>query len=146
MVSSCSYIISACVIASSLVVAGCEEPPESVSHAEKPVARSVGKQSDAHRVKAVDQPKPDQPDAPVKNPEVRKPLDLSMPPQPKVDLGALEGKRPSTAQLLPDLFEQDKESGQDSLHLKGRVLMGQTGQENTDSIEGGQIIIEMKTR
>ena len=141
-----SDIIRAAVMASCLVVAGCKGPPAGSSPVQKPLARSVSEQSDTARLNVGDSPKQKEPDASANKPEVGKPLDLSMPPQPKIDLGSLEGKRPSTPQFLPDLFQREDKSDGRSLHLKGRVFVEQTGQENINSIEGGQIIMEMKTR
>lgn len=139
-------ILRAAVMANCLVVAGCENPPDSSSPVEKPVARSVSEQPDTYRSEADNKSTRDEPEVIAREPEIRRPLDLSMPPQPKVELGSLEGKRSSTQRLLPDLFEHEEMPDERALHLKGRVFMQQTGRENIDSIEGGQIILEMRTR
>ena len=142
----CSYIIRAGIMASCLTVAGCDKPSGSSSPVQKPVARSVGEQADSHPLKAVYKPESERDVAVAKKPEVPEPLDLSMPPQPKFDLGSLEVKPSRNGRLLPDLFGAEKNPDVNPLSLKGRVFMQNTGQENLDSIEGGQIIIEMKTR
>jgi hypothetical protein len=74
--------------------------------------------------------------------KTRKPLDLSLPPQPKIaPAGA------SRENILPDLFQQEQKPDDGrSMHLRGRVLMKQGTDPNIDSLEGGQVIIEMKTR
>jgi hypothetical protein len=146
MTPSCSYIIRAGIMAGCLAVAGCQKPSDSISPVQKPVARSVVEQADSHRLNAGDRPGPERAGAVAKKPEVPEPLDLSMPPQPKFDMGALEGKRSLNDRLLPDLFEPEKNPGANPLSLKGRVFMQNTGQENLDAIDGGQLIIEMKTR
>jgi hypothetical protein len=143
---SCNRIIRACVVASCLAVAGCGKPSNHSTSVEKSIAQPVGEQADTRRPHSDERSKQDEPEAIAKKPEARKPLDLSMPPQPKFDLGALEGRRSSAERLLPDLFEQEKNTGGSPLSLKGNVLMEQTGSEDLDAIEGGQITIEMKTR
>jgi hypothetical protein len=146
MTSSCSYIIRAGIMAGCLAVDGCQKPSDSISPVQKPVAPPVAEQADSHRLNAGDKPEPERAGAVAKKPEVPESLDLSMPPQPKFDLGSLEVKPSRNDRLLPDLFGPEKNPDVNPLSLKGRVFMQNTGQENLDSIEGGQIIIEMKTR
>lgn len=77
----------------------------------------------------------------------RPPLDLSMPPQPQAVPADSDGGNVQSDALLPDLFQQQEESDDDrAMHLKGRVLMQPEGDQTLDAVEGGQVIIEMKTR
>lgn len=140
------YIILVCITAFGLALAGCDERSDGLSPAEKPAARSGKERTGASDLNTGDMPKREQPATAVNRQEVRKQLDLSMPPQPKVDLGSFESTRPSAERILPDLFDQEQEPDERSIRLKGRVLMEKTGREDLDSIEGGQVTIEMKNR
>ncbi len=77
----------------------------------------------------------------------RKPLDLSMPPQPAFTPDPDSNVDPSGSRLLPDLFQQEQRPGDsDSMRFKGRVLMREGEEQTLDSFEGGQLILEKKTR
>lgn len=106
----------------------------------------MNKKADASRIKVDDNPKEDEAEAVAKELEHREALDLSIPLQPKIEFGSLQGHRSLTERLLPDLFEPAEQLDERSLHQKGRILVPQTRQHDRDSIEGGQITIEMKTR
>ena len=137
-------LLLACIITAGLTLAGCDAPSEAVVPAAKPVAPPVNERAGS-RGKVDNMPPQEMPATTVKAKEQPKPLDLSMPPQPGVEFGALETPTPAEQPLLPDLFEQGTQAADRSIHLKGRVLMDHTGEHNLDAVEGGQVIIEMKT-
>jgi len=140
------YILRFVVITSALSGTGCEDPASVLPPGEQTSTQPVSEQADSIHTDSGGAAEQNPTDATAENPEIHKPLDLSMPAQPEVDPGSFEGKIPSDRHLLPDLFEQPGPSHENPYRLKGRVLMDQTGKENFDAVEGGQIILEMKTR
>lgn len=140
MVRGCRWISLVCVMATGLTLAGCGDPQDNYSSVEKPAdPPPVSEQADTRvPVDAVqDKPKKTEP----------KPLDLSMPPQPALvpdPAGSIDASGDS---LLPDLFQQEQKPGDGrATHFRGRVLMKEGEEQGLDTLEGGQIIIEKKTR
>jgi hypothetical protein len=120
--------------------------PTSSPHDKTPAGLHAGKLPETASPGVVDKPVQAEPPVAVEQPEQTPPLDLSMPVQPKVELGSLEGKRMPAQRLLPDLFERDGTPDERTLSLKGRVLTNKTGREDLDAIQGGEITMELKTR
>ena len=142
-------IALACIMATGLALAGCNDPPDNFAPAEKPVDPPVSEQMDTRiQVDLAPEQKETREPAPTGEQEkTRKPLDLSLPPQPAVVPGSGDNAGASTENILPDLFQQEQKPDDDrSMHLRGRVLMKQGTEPNLDSLEGGQVIIEMKTQ
>lgn len=144
-------LVCIAVIVGGLVLTACSDPADEVSRAKTPVSpppgkSPAGKPAETASPGAVDKPVPAPPKVTAEQPEETQPLDLSLPPQPKVELGSLEGKRMPARRLLPDLFKREEPSNTRALSLKGRVLTNETGREELDAIQGGEITMEMKTR
>jgi len=144
------YSLFILAFAGSLMVSGCEDsrtaPPPDQQALTRPAAEP-GAASSAKSATKPDKVKsaPEHSEAQVVSaPQARKPLNLTLPPQPKVEMGAFEANSPTSENLLPDLFEHQQEKSPYS--LRGRVFMDQTGEETIDSIDGGQVTVEMKTR
>ena len=137
-----------CIMTTGLALAGCNDPPDNSAPPENPVDPPVSEQTETRvQVDLAPEQKETRKPAPTGEKEkTRKPLDLSLPPQPKIAPGSGDNTGASREHILPDLFQQ-KQNPDDgrSMHLRGRVLMKQ-GTENLDSLEGGQVIIEMKTQ
>jgi hypothetical protein len=136
-------------MATGLALAGCDGTPENFAAPEKPVDPPVNGQADTHvQVDAPPVQQEKRGPAPTGEKEkTRKPLNLSLPPQPVVVTGSRDNIDASGEQLLPDLFQQDQKADDGgSTHIRGRVLMKQGEEQNLDSLEGGQLIIEKKTR
>ena len=142
-------IALACIMATGLALAGCNDPPDNFAPAEKPVDPPVSEQMDTRiQVDLAPEQKETREPAPTGEQEkTRKPLDLSLPPQPKIAPGSGDNTGASRENILPDLFQQEqKPDDERSMHIKGRVLMRQGEEQNLDSLEGGQLTIEKKTR
>ena len=138
-----------CIMATGLALAGCNDPPDNSVPLEKPVDPPVSEQTETRvQVDLVPEQKETREPAPTGEKEkTRKPLDLSLPPQPKIAPGSGDNTGASRENILPDLFQQEqKPDDSRSMHLRGRVLMKQGTEPNLDSLEGGQVIIEMKTQ
>jgi hypothetical protein len=118
----------------------------STPHEKAPGTTPADKSPETASTGVVDKPERVVPTVAVEQPEKMQPLDLSMPEQPRVELGSLEGKRMPAQRLLPNLFDQEKTHDARALSLKGRVLTNKTGREDLDAIQGGEITMEMKTR
>jgi len=134
-------------MAASLALAGCDNPPDNLSPSEKPLDRPVSEQTDTGmQVDLAPEQKETGEPAPTGGKEkTHKPLDLSMPPQPDAD--ARNNTGTSGKHLLPDLFQPEQKPDDDSsIHLRGQVLMKPGAEQDFDSLEGGEVIIEMKTR
>ena len=143
------WIALVCITATGLALAGCNDPPDNSVPLEKPVDPPVSEQTETRvQVDLVPEQKETREAAPTGEREkTRKPLDLSLPPQPKIVPGSGDNTGASRENILPDLFQQEqKPDDSRSMHFKGRVLMKQGTEQNLDSLEGGQVIIEMKTR
>ena len=138
-----------CIMATGLALAGCSDPPDNSVPAEKSANPPVNEQTETRvQVDLAPKQKETREPAPTGEKEkTRKPLDLSLPPQPKIAPGSGDNTGASRENILPDLFQQEqKPDDSRSMHFKGRVLMKQGTEPNLDSLEGGQVIIEMKTR
>lgn len=137
------------IMATGLALAGCNDPPDNFSPTERPVDPPVSEQIDTRvPVDLAPQQQETKEPAPTGEQEkTRKPLDLSMPPQAVEVPGSGDNTAAARENLLPDLFqtEQKPDDGR-SMRIKGRVLMKQGTEPDLDSLEGGQVIIEMKTR
>jgi len=137
------------IMATGLALAGCNDPPDNSVPSENPVDSPVGEQTET-RVQvdlAPEQKETRQPAPTGEKEKTRKPLDLSLPPQPKIAPGSGDNTGASREHLLPDLFQQkQKPDDGRSMRIKGRVLMKQETEPDLDSLEGGQVIIEMKTQ
>jgi len=76
-----------------------------------------------------------------------KPLDLSMPPQPALDPASIDRTEGQGGHLLPDLFRQAENPGAEpAVQVRGRLLMREGEEQRLDAFEGGQLILEKKTR
>jgi len=150
MVQGCRWISLVCVMATGLTLAGCSDPQDNYASPVKPVdPPPVSEQAGTRD--PIDAA-PDNPEksklAPVVEKKTEpKPLDLSMPPQPVVapdPAGSIDAPGDN---LLPDLFQQERKPDDGrSTHFRGRVLMEEGEEQSLDTLEGGQIIIEKKTR
>ena len=150
MARACRWISLVCVMATGLILAGCGDPQDNYSSAEKPAdPPPVSEQADT-RVPvdaAQDKPKKSELAPTIEKKTEPKPLDLSMPPQPALVTDPAGSIDASGDSLLPDLFQQEQKPGDGrSTHFRGRVLMKEGEEQGLDTLEGGQIIIEKKTR
>lgn len=139
-----------CVMTVGLILAACDDLPDDPGVPAESTNPPVSEQQEisvAADVTAQDKPKPD-PAADAKPDQVGKPLDLSLPPQPaRVAPRPAETAPDTTQSILPDLFELEQEPQDDrAMRLKGQVLMEEGTEKSLDSMEGGQIMIEMNTR
>jgi hypothetical protein len=141
-------MIPACILLAGLAVTACGEPSDTSIAGEQPVVPSPGVEQVDIRVQDM---QPDtqervQPAPVIETVEKRKPLNLSMPPQPVIDAQPGDSIDPSDNNLLPDLFQKEQKPGDGhATQLKGRVLMREE-EQSLESFEGGQLIIEKKTR
>ena len=150
MMRGCRWISLVYVMATGLALAGCSDPQDNYSSPEKPVDPPLVSEQADTRVPvdaAPDKPEKSELAPTVEKKSEPKPLDLSMPPQPMVvpdPAGSIDASGDS---LLPDLFQQEqKPDDGHSTHFRGRVLMKEGEEQGLDTLEGGQIIIEKKTR
>lgn len=115
-------------------------PPQALPAVEQPDARVQQNATQG-------QPKRTEPVRGIVNEGPRKPLDLSMPQQPALAPASIDRTRGQGDHLLPDLFGQDENPGAEpAVQVRGRVLMKEGEEQSLDSFEGGQLILEKKTR
>ena len=144
----CRWITLARTMAISLALAGCGDPQDNFVPPEKSVDPPVNEQVESRVQVDVepDQKEKREPALTGGKVKTRKPLNLSLPPQPVVVPDSRDNIDASGEYILPDLFQQEQKPDDDrSMRIKGRVLMKQEEEQNLDSLEGGQLIIEMKT-
>ena len=138
------------LVATGLVLSGCSDPPAEVSPPASPVEPlpDTGQVEPGMRGEEVPVKKGSEKPTPTGEQETaRKPLDLSIPPQPAFTPDSDSDVDLSGSRLLPDLFQQEQRPGDsDSVQFKGRVLMREGEEQTLDSFEGGQLILEKKTR
>jgi hypothetical protein len=146
MTLSYSSLLSACAITGSLLLAGCDKPADDLPTSPQPPARTERGPTGNDRAAVAADAQRQQADKPAGEPAPHAPLDLSMPAQPEVEFGSLEGNTPPTQRLLPDLFGDTVKPDQGAVRLKGRVFMPDTEPEDYDTVDGGQVTIELKTR
>lgn len=146
MTLSYSSLLSACVIAGGLLLAGCDKPADDLPASPQPLARTERDATGNDRAAVAADTERQQADNPATEPTPHAALDLSMPPQPAVEFGSLEGNTPPTHRLLPDLFGDTVKQDQSAVRLKGRIFMPDTEREDHDTVDGGQVTIELKTR
>ena len=150
MVLGCGWISLICVMVTGLTLAGCSDPQENYSPPEKPVdPPPASEQADTRVPIDVAPHNPEKSElAPIVEKKAEpKPLDLSMPPQPVVVPDPAGSIDAAGDNLLPDLFQQEQKPDDGrSTHFRGRVLMKEGEEQSLDTLEGGQIIIEKKTR
>jgi hypothetical protein len=130
-----------CLLVASLDLAGCDEPRESAVPVEVLPAPAKNEPVDAEALKSTAVVPDDKPGE-----AVHKLLDLSMPLQNGEERESFPVTGTAPGPLLPDLFEQPSNQNERSINLRGKVLMDQGGEQTLDSLEGGQLIIEMKNR
>lgn len=135
-------------MAISLFVAACDYSADNAALPQEPVSSPVGERRDT--------PVPADPEverkadaesvpAAVDTREKLKPLDLSLPPQPAVAPRRPGDEPTSSEPILPDLFTLDQQDDR-SMQLKGQMLMEEGSEASLETLEGGQLTIEMKTR
>jgi hypothetical protein len=127
---------------------GCGEPKDRPETGEVPALPAV-EQPDARVQQDVspDQQKRTDPVGVIIEEAPVKPLDLSMPPQPALDPASIDRTEGQGGHLLPDLFRQAENPGAEpAVQVRGRVLMREGEEQRLDSFEGGQLILEKKTR
>jgi len=137
------------VLSVGLVLAGCDERPDKVVPLGTPVDAPADQRDDARdRVDEESERKQATESTPVgKTEKVRRPLDLSLPPQPPVSAGSSGSAGAVMEPILPDLFQQQQNADDgSSVRLKGEVFVDEEVEPGLDSPEGGQVIIELKTR
>jgi hypothetical protein len=143
-------IALAVIVATGLVLSGCSDPAAEVSPPVSPAdpLPAAGQVESGVPDEAVPDKEEVREPAPAGERETtRKPLDLSMPQQPAFTPDPGSDTDPSGSRLLPDLFQQEqKPDPSDAMLLKGRVLMREGEEQTLDSFEGGQLILEKKTR
>lgn len=138
----------ACVIVAGLNLPGCSDRQDNVlapqtAAVPPPVSEPVDTVIQVDVV--TDKPEKREAAPTVEKATTRKPLDLSMPPQPVLAPDSVDSTNATSDHLLPDLFEKQLDDGR-SMRFKGRALMSGGEEQNIDSLEGGQVIFESETR
>lgn len=138
-------VVSTITLAGAIFLAGCNQPPTTVSPADSAAIAPIGKVRVAPQTSA-----PPPAETPVEKPEavaaeLAPPLDLSLPRQLETEIGSLEAARVVPKRLLPDLFDAQPNDPR-ALSLRGRLLMNDTERQDLDTIQGGEITMEFKTR
>lgn len=147
------------MLVAGLTLAGCDNSADNPANdivpveilVPPPAKAPVKKSNDPHTQadKTTKQHEQEQPASPPAHEveKIHKPLDLSLPPQPAVVPDPSSSNKINKKHILPDLFQPTQKSKDDrSPHLRGRVLMDQAVEQDLDAVEGGEIIIEMKTK
>lgn len=142
-------MILACILLAGLAIAACGETSDTSVAEEKQAPPSPVIEQVDIRLQATGsgEQKRIQPAPVIETVEKRKPLNLSMPPQPVIDAQPGDSIDPSDNNLLPDLFQKEQKPGDGhATQLKGRAFMREGEEQSLESFEGGQLIIEKKTR
>ncbi|HHH44040.1 MAG TPA: hypothetical protein ENK49_07880 [Gammaproteobacteria bacterium] len=130
-------------------MAGCNDATDTPPLTGKQLDPPAGQQTEARTPVDLtpEQQEAGKPAPASKKTNTHRPLDLSLPPQTAADGKVRNNTGTVEDHILPDLFGPARKPGDDSsVHLRGQVLMKPGAEQDFDSLEGGKVIIEMKTR